>query len=115
MEFWEGAILVVGGVWLVGRMARASSTHPLNTIPKSMSALGTVGPKGNTVATNTDGSTNLIPGEPLTPQAPVLQISRKINLNPVGAPVVRTPIVGSPIGKAPTRFQANPPRRVIAL
>jgi hypothetical protein len=93
MEFWEGAVLIVGGLWLVGRMSRASATHPLNAKPASISALGTVGPQGNTVATNTDGSTSLIAGEPLTPMAPPLSIAKQVNVNAPSTPVVRSPIV----------------------
>lgn len=100
MEFWEGAVLALGGLWLVGRMSRASASSPLNRPPVSQAALGTVGPAGNTVATNTDGSDTLVAGEPLTPQGPTLNVPRVLSSNPVHALPFRTPITStSPIAR----------------
>lgn len=93
MEIWEAAVLIVGGVWLVGRMARNSPTSPLNQIAPSVSAVGTVGPQGNTTATNTDGSSSLIAGEPLTPSAPPLFVPRTVSVNAPGTAIARSPIV----------------------
>ena len=73
MEFWEGAILVVGGLWLVGRMSRSSTAKPV----LSQAAAGTVTATGNTTATNTDGSSVLVAGEPLSGIAPPLTRSNQ--------------------------------------
>jgi hypothetical protein len=98
VKFWEAAILIVGGVWLVGRMARASSSSPLNKIVPSVSALGTVGPAGNTVATNQAGTSSLIAGEPLTPAGPSIMPPLTIGTEPVSALPIRTPVVPRQIG-----------------
>jgi hypothetical protein len=67
MEFWEGAILVVGGIWLIGKLSRQSPNHPVNAIPLSVSASGnSLNP---TLSTNTDGSSSLVVGEPFGPGA----------------------------------------------
>lgn len=63
MEFWEGAVLLVGGIWLVGRMHR-------NQIPSPSPAPGPVmSPSmkvaGPTSHTNLDGSGFLVSGETL--------------------------------------------------
>lgn len=103
MEFWEVAILAVGGVWLVGRMSRASASSPLNMSLASKAAVGTVGPKGNTVATNTDGSSTLVAGEPLTPPGPSIMPPIRHAYNPVVEAPFRTPLtVRSPIARART-------------
>jgi hypothetical protein len=100
MEFWEGAILVVGGIWLVGRMSRQSASHPANIIPAVMTQTPTdqnqvsvadtpqlvvadAGPRivpgtthlipgdwSESFATNTAGDTSLVAGESLAPSDP---------------------------------------------
>lgn len=109
MEFWEGAILVIGGIWLVGRMSRASKSSPLNSVSVSASALGTVGPQGNTVATNTDGSSSLIAGEPLTPSAPQIPVNKTVSVNPVTSAPIRSPVLANPV------LKAQPKTRVLDL
>jgi hypothetical protein len=71
MELWEAAILVVGGIWLIGKVSRNSPNHPVTA---SMVAANPTQPAGNTVGINTDGSNNLVWGEPLAPPvAPLAQ------------------------------------------
>jgi hypothetical protein len=104
MEFWEGAILVVGGIYLVGRMSRRTNPITLPIIGTSIpgtgaqAATGSVGFLGNTVSTNTDGSSALIAGEPLTPAAgpiaPVIQAPH--NVLPITSLPVRTPVASAP-------------------
>jgi hypothetical protein len=98
VEFWEGAILVIGGVWLVGTMARKSATSPINKATTSIVAAGTVTSAGNTIATNTDGSTSLIAGEQLGPSAPSILVNKTVSVNAPSTPVVNPPIaVASPL------------------
>lgn len=95
MKFREGAILLVGGVWLVGHMARKSASSPINSAPKSISAAGTTTSAGNTIATNTDGSSSLVAGETLGPRAPMIPVSKTVSVNAPGSPVVKSPILVS--------------------
>jgi hypothetical protein len=118
MEFWEGAVLIVGGLWLVGRMSRASATSPINKVPVTASSIGTVGPQGNTVSTSTDGSTALIAGEPLTPMAPPLIIARTISPAPIATVPFQSPIISRPVAtpiKAVPGIGTTPARRFTAL
>jgi hypothetical protein len=89
MEFWEGAILLVGGIWLVGQLDKRKTT-----VIATVSSVGTVGPQGNTIATNTDGSTALVAGEPLTPGAASVPILTNTGLtrNPVASYPSRSPV-----------------------
>lgn len=67
MEFWEGAILVVGGIWLVGRMSRQSASHPANVAAPYMVSPSN-DPSGGldpTLATNTAGDSSITVGEPI--------------------------------------------------
>ncbi len=63
MQFWEGAVLLVGGIWLVGRIHRtqvrslAPAPHPVFTPSQPV--------PGPTSETNTDGSGYLVSGETL--------------------------------------------------
>lgn len=66
MEWWEGAIVIVGGIWLIGRVSRHSPTHPVNSVPLSLNG-GTARGLNPTTATNMDGSDTLIAGEPFNP------------------------------------------------
>lgn len=65
MEIWEGAILAVGGLWLVGYMSRKNAAHPLNSGvgTSNTSNLTTIG------VAAASGSTDLIAGEPVAPPA----------------------------------------------
>ena len=83
MEFWEGAILVVGGIWLIGKVSRKSPNHPVTA---SMVAANPTQPAGNTVGVNTDGSNNLVSGEPLAPPVPALA-QPQMGLRTVTSPV----------------------------
>jgi hypothetical protein len=97
VKVWEAAILIIGGLWLVGRMARASASSPLNKV-STVSAVGTVGPQGNTVATNEAGTSYLIAGEPLTPAGPPILPPIMIGSDPVTSLPVRAPVVPRPVG-----------------
>lgn len=85
MEFWEGAILIVGGVWLVSHMARKNRQAQQTIIGTStLGASGTSNESNLTNLTNTAGGTPTIYGEPL--QAP----------NPPLAYPVRSPMIVAP-------------------
>jgi hypothetical protein len=43
MELWEGAILVVGGIWLIGRVSRQSPNHPVTAALNASSSLQSAG------------------------------------------------------------------------
>lgn len=66
MEFWEGAVLIIGGVWFVGRMHRTATATgamaPGVAAPVGMPSHRVPGP---TSETNTDGSGYLVSGESL--------------------------------------------------
>jgi hypothetical protein len=62
MEFWEGAILIVGGIWLVGRVHRQQVQRLPASAPVMSPSQRVPGP---TSATNTDGSGFLVSGETL--------------------------------------------------
>jgi len=115
MEFWEGAILIVGGLWLVGRMSRNSTTSPLNKVVASVSAIGTVGPTGNTASTNQAGNTSLIAGEPLTPAGPPITINTLIGSSPVTLAPVVSPYLPRQVGVKPIAAPVKAPQRFTAL
>lgn len=67
MEFIEGAILVIGGIWLVGRMSRQSATHPANAAAASPVSIE---PNLTTRTNLAGGTAGLVTGEPLTTATP---------------------------------------------
>jgi hypothetical protein len=96
MELWEGAILVVGGVILVGYMSQKNQAAVLGA-QAAAAAATTVAPGGTsnesnlTTITNTAGGQPTVYGEPLSPpQAPI--------------------IPGGVVGPATTGLGARPPR-----
>lgn len=112
MEFWEGAILALGGIWLVGHMARKSANSPINNIASSISAVGAVSSAGNTISTNTDGSSSLVAGEPLSGGAPTIPVKKVVSVNAPGSPISNPPIaVASPL----QRVVGRPIQRIIDL
>jgi hypothetical protein len=62
MEFWEGAVLLVGGIWLVGRVHRNQVRTAGIAAPVAMPSYRV---PGATSETNTDGSGYLVGGESL--------------------------------------------------
>lgn len=121
MEFWEGAILVVGGIWLVGRMSRQTAAHPLNAT--AVTDLVTPSNVPNlTNITNTAGEPVVVWGEPLDPApVPVLKPGGPLYVVPTGTqpqPVARpvpsgasttTPVSGSKVStRAPVVGRAMP-------
>lgn len=100
MKFWEGAIIVVGGIWLIGRLSRSSASHPVNLAASGAGAAASPSPLlpgGATVETNTDGSNSLVAGETLLPAPPLVGtgITRgTISTQPVNQPVMSTPDPG---------------------
>lgn len=69
MELWEGAILVVGGIWLVGHMASKNAAVQATA---AAAATGVSNQSNLTNITNTAGGDPTIAGEPLTPSNPPL-------------------------------------------
>lgn len=85
MEFWEGAVLVVGGIWLVGHMSRRSASHPINQVQPTYSS--TVPTLAQT--TNTAGTPSLVSGETLVQPAP----TPPVKINPVVLPPARSMLI----------------------
>lgn len=77
MEFWEGALVVVGGIWLIGRMSRRPQGPVYTAAPMMVSPSND--PSGGlnpTLATNTAGDSSLTVGEPLGQPATPLRPTR---------------------------------------
>lgn len=79
MELWEGAILVVGGVFLVGYMSQKNQAAVLGAQSAAAAATtinpntGTTNVSNLTNLTNTAGGQPTVMGEPLEPpQAPIM-------------------------------------------
>jgi hypothetical protein len=89
MEFWEGAVLVVGGIWLVGHMSAKSAVGQSASIVKKPTVQ-----VGNTTLTNTAGTSSLVAGEPLTPAGPLVGRSTTVVSTPVTSAPVHAPVVG---------------------
>lgn len=70
MEFWEGAVLVVGGLWLVGKISRQHGSVA-HVMPTSLNP-SLLGGAGNTVGTNEAGETSLVAGETLQAAPPLM-------------------------------------------
>lgn len=92
MEFWEGAILVVGGVWLVKHMANRHRSALANvSAQSSLGSAGTSNASNLTNITNTAGGYPTIAGEPLdSPQPPIMvpivKPAQPIAIRPVAMP-----------------------------
>jgi hypothetical protein len=72
LELWEGAVLIVGGVWLVGYMSRRNGVG-LNTVgapSTTVNSSGTSNPSNLTTITNQAGGDPTTWGEPLLPAQP---------------------------------------------
>lgn len=102
MEFWEGAVLVVGGVLLVSYMAKKSGIPPAN--PTGQSVKGTAQPGSSLMATaplsnltNLTNITNNAGGSPTRWGEPLEPPQYPINL-PVAGPFVVSPVpIATPI------------------
>jgi hypothetical protein len=104
MEFIEGAVLVVGGLWLVGRMSRKLDSHPANQPAPLVAPAST---PNVTNMTNTAGDPAIVWGEPLDPVVlPKLPITPKIVVS-TGSPTV--PVVKLPPTIAPENKNMVPP------
>jgi hypothetical protein len=73
MKLWEGAILVVGGIWLVSYMASKNAVVQATAGAASAASSAGVSNSSNlTTITNTAGGQPTVMGEPLEPpQAPI--------------------------------------------
>lgn len=110
MEFWEGAVLLVGGIWLVGRIHRTQLRS--NVISGAVMTPEQQVP-GATSETNTAGTGHLVWGEPLSSgYVPPLVHSADYGVRPCltcGNEVTRG---GSlPVGSTSTSLR-TPPRPV---
>jgi len=102
MELWEGAALVVGGLWLIGRMSR--KTAPTGNLASVAAASNQVGaatvqayaPLGPAGESSNGQTTPLMAGEGFAPApAPMIQVG--------GAPVaVQRPAVNPTKSSAPS-------------
>jgi hypothetical protein len=89
VEFWEGAVLIVGGLFLVDRVTR----KPAAVAPSNANlAINTA---GLTRLTNTAGTSSLIAGEPLAAPTPSVSTSAVPVHVPVTARPIRAPLAGS--------------------
>jgi hypothetical protein len=84
MELFEAAILVVGGIWLVGHMSRKQAAVA------AAPALGTTNRSNLTTITNTAGGYPTVYGESLEPPQPAIPVSRVAAMPPSLAPSVPT-------------------------
>ena len=105
VELWEGALLIVGGVWLVGKVSRNSPNHPVNA---TQVALAPSQPAGNTIGTQTDGSNNLVWGEPLAPPTPPLPAHPNIMTVSSTTQHIATPVTVSHAIVNPIPMRFNP-------
>lgn len=87
MEFWEGAVLIVGGVWLVGKMTKRPVFGAAPSITSKV-----VATPGLTTLTNTAGTPHLVAGEPLTPAGPMIPSHAVTVSTPVGSAPIKAPI-----------------------
>lgn len=92
MEVWEGALLAVGGLWLVGYMSRRNASHPVN------GSIGTAdGGSGTSAISNlptigagaASGTDTMIAGEPVAP--PIMRARPPLRIWP-GAGGGRAPV-----------------------
>lgn len=89
MEFWESAILIVGGVWLVSYMAKQRQSAQTSVVGTSiLGSAGTSNTSNLTDITNTAGGYPTTYGEPLMPPQPPISPMRPV-------------YTGSPAGPAP--------------
>jgi hypothetical protein len=105
MELWEGAALIIGGVWLVGYMSRknaaqtpmqASVGAPVVAVPLG----GTTNQSNLTTVTNQAGGAGTTWGEPLEPPKPnpitgVINPAWGANPPRIAPMPVRYPVYGS--------------------
>jgi hypothetical protein len=91
MEFWEGAVLVVGGLWLVNYMSH-NSRHGANPLPNAN--LGG-NQSGLTQMTNTAGASSLVVGEPLAAPQPTVVSNAVMLQSPTTAAPVSSPLHGT--------------------
>ena len=111
MEFWEGAILVVGGVWLVAHMASKQNRTTQSVIGTStLGAVGTTNASNLTNLTNQAGGQPTIWGEPLQPIQPPVVGPYTVSAQPVLTPM-RQPIYApiTPISKTGVLIQGPTP------
>jgi hypothetical protein len=101
LEFWEGAILVVGGLWLVSHMAKRQA--PVAAVNNT----GVSNASNLTTITNQAGGLPTIAGESLVAPTPLMQaplaVSRVVAypVTPSGTPIARAPLSSAPVYKAP--------------
>lgn len=94
MEFWEGALLVVGGIWLIGRVSRNSANHPINSVANAVAVSKTQ--QNLTTMTNTSGSIAVVAGEPLTGGPEPMPVAvPKFNILAAQRPVTAQPVISS--------------------
>jgi hypothetical protein len=97
MELWEGAILVVGGLYLVTVMARRQPGVAVSP-NANLANLSGRGQSGLTTATNTAGTDYLVAGEQLAAPTPSLATSTiSVNSQPT-IPVQSAPVFGQSNG-----------------
>jgi hypothetical protein len=99
MELWEGAILIVGGIWLVGYMSTRNQQLAAAT---AAATAGTSNVSNLTTVTNQAGGTPAVAGESLTPpQPPPLPVNNGSNViigtKPIApvSPVLTNRLIGT--------------------
>lgn len=116
MEFWEGAVLVAGGVILVAYFTKNKQT----AAAAGVAAQTATGSAGTTNASNLTNITNMaggyptIAGEPLEPPQPPVgapQVPVTVSTTPVPTPIKNSPVFGNVPRACPAwGCGANPPR-----
>jgi hypothetical protein len=97
MEFWEGAILVVGGIYLVTVVAKKRPGAPVSP-NANLTNLSGRGQSGNTVATNTAGTPFLVAGEDLAGPTSALPTTTVPVASGPTRPPVSAPVFGTSQG-----------------
>lgn len=91
-EFWEGCVLIIGGLYLVHQVSKAKPAY----VAVSPNANLAADVSGLTNKTNQAGQSSLTLGEPLAAPQPVLQSASV----PVRNPTTTRPIVAQRSGQS---------------
>jgi len=84
MELWEGAVLAVGGLWLVGYMSRKNAGHPVNAANSGITNASNL---TNTGVAASSGAPSLVAGEP---------VAAPVRMQPIGTPIQRIGTLSTP-------------------
>jgi hypothetical protein len=86
MEFWEGAVLIIGGLYLVSRVTRKT------VVVAPVNANLATNVSGLTQLTNTAGTSSLVAGEDLAAPTPSIPSTSIATRSPVTVAPVKAPL-----------------------